>query len=698
VLIIYSPLKFTVMKKQQTFDLCPRQPIVQNGEKRLYWLAPFLLFLFYASIACYSQTGSIAGKVTDENGDGIIGASVIVLDSNQKLTSIAAATDFDGKYEIKNLKSGKYDLLFNYIGYSRKIMNGVLVTPLHTTILNEKLIPSSLNLMSEVMIVSYKKPLIDKGCTSIAYSTSSAAGVYQMNASKGLSIRGSRSIASQNVVNAIRMDQAAMPRDNTRVEHPKSDKLTNEAYNTILENEFLTPNRFPLSTFSIDVDAASYSIVRRKLQSDDELPKDGIRIEEMINYFPYEYQDATAEKPFSVQTEMSTCPWDSSHQLLKIGIQGKKIETKNLPPSNLVFLIDVSGSMSSEDKLPLVQKSLSMLVDQLSQQDNIAIVVYAGNAGLVLPSTSAAHKQVIKNAIQNLRAGGSTAGGAGIELAYKIAISNFKKEGNNRVLLCTDGDFNVGVSSDDALVKLIEEKRKSGVFLSVFGFGMGNYKDSKMEQLADKGNGNYAYIDNEKEAKKNMVTQLGSNFTTIAKDVKIQAVFNPAAVKSYRLIGYENRKLRNEDFSNDKIDAGEIGAGTCVTALYEIVLGKQRESSEVNLADKKKKTDMMHLSSDDLMALRIRFKKPSEDKSSLIETHIGFDAKPLLQTSRDFRFAASVAVFGMLLRQSKFSGNFDFDKTYKLAESGIGEDTEGYRREMLDLVKLAKENTKLATK
>jgi len=345
--------------------------------------------------------------------------------------------------------------------------------------------------------------------------------------------------------------------------------------------------------------------------------------------------------------------------------------------------------MQSMDKLPLVQKSLKLLVNQLKPDDQVALVVYAGSAGLVLPSTPAVNKQKIIDAIEQLEAGGSTAGGAGIHLAYKTALESFKKEGNNRVILCTDGDFNVGVSSENELVNLIEEKRKSGVFLSVLGFGTGNYKDSRMEQLADKGNGNYAYIDNEKEAQKNMVAQMGANFITIAKDVKIQAVFNPTAVKSYRLIGYENRKLQDEDFSNDKIDAGEIGAGANVTALYELVLSKERKMATIDLADKKHKNDQMELSSNDLMGLRIRFKKPDENKSALIEERVGFDIKKLSETSNDFRFAAAVASFGMLLRHSKFSGNFTLEKTATLAKGALGEDPDGLREEMLSLVDLA---------
>lgn len=725
------------MKKQSTFNLSQDRPIVHHVGKMLLHFIATMLFLFYWTLNAFSQTGSISGKIMDENGEGFPSASVIVLDSIGSATAVGAKSDYDGNYEIKNLKVGHYNLKFQYIGYKTRIEKGVVVRADNTTLLSIKLEPSD-NAMSEVMVIAYKMPLIQKSSTtyssklsqsdiknlptqSISDLASQSAGVYQQDANKGLSIRGGRGDATVYYVNGrkvigkpnvpiqgvdqlsiitggvpakygsaedMQLDQAKMPIDNTRVEPTKPETGTEE-FNTIIENEFLVAARSPLSTFSIDVDAASYSILRRKLMERNAIPADAIRLEEMINYFPYNYPDASAEQPFSVQTEMSDCPWDSSHVLLKIGIQGKKIDTEKQPPSNLVFLIDVSGSMQSMDKLPLVQKSLKLLVNQLKPDDQVALVVYAGSAGLVLPSTPAVNKQKIIDAIEQLEAGGSTAGGAGIHLAYKTALESFKKEGNNRVILCTDGDFNVGVSSENELVNLIEEKRKSGVFLSVLGFGTGNYKDSRMEQLADKGNGNYAYIDNEKEAQKNMVAQMGANFITIAKDVKIQAVFNPTAVKSYRLIGYENRKLQDEDFSNDKIDAGEIGAGANVTALYELVLSKERKMATIDLADKKHKNDQMELSSNDLMGLRIRFKKPDENKSALIEERVGFDIKKLSETSNDFRFAAAVASFGMLLRHSKFSGNFTLEKTATLAKGALGEDPDGLREEMLSLVDLA---------
>ena len=344
-----------------------------------------------------------------------------------------------------------------------------------------------------------------------------------------------------------------------------------EEYSNITENGFHKVTDEPLSTFSIDVDAASYSNVRRYLNNNQLPPAGAVRTEEMINYFKYQYPQPTGKDPFSINTEISDCPWNKENKLVLIGLQGKNIPVENLPASNLVFLIDVSGSMMDENKLPLVKASLKMLTDQLREKDRISIVVYAGNAGLVLPSTSGSDKIKIKTAIDALEAGGSTAGGAGIQLAYKTALENFMKEGNNRVILCTDGDFNVGVSSDDDMVRLIEKERNKGIFLTVLGYGMGNYKDSKMQQLADKGNGNHAYIDGINEAKKVLVNEFGGTLFTIAKDVKLQLEFNPAKVAAYRLIGYENRLLNKEDFNDDKKDAGELGSGHTVTALYEII-------------------------------------------------------------------------------------------------------------------------------
>ncbi len=471
----------------------------------------------------------------------------------------------------------------------------------------------------------------------------------------------------------------------------EKEEFNREAYNYIKENEFLRPIEKPLSTFSIDVDVASYGIMRKKLQSGQSVPKDAVRLEELVNYFSYNYPEPKNGQPFSVNTELSTCPWNANHKLLRIGIHGKSIETASLPSSNLVFLIDVSGSMDESDKLPLVKNSLRLLVNQLNAGDRVAIVTYAGASGLALPSTSCANKEKIFQAIENMEAGGSTNGAEGIELAYKTARENFMSDGNNRVILCTDGDFNVGVTSDGDLVRLIEKKRKEGVFLSVLGFGMGNYQDSKMEQLADKGNGNYAYIDNLFEANKNLVSQMGATLLCIAKDVKIQVEFNPVKVKGYRLLGYENRLMADQDFNDDTKDAGEIGAGTNVTAFYEITMDEKDESMTSPKVDALKYQSLVNaVSSSDLLTVKLRYKEPKEDKSKLIEMPVSDQATAFTSASEDFRFAASVVSFGMILRDSKFKGSSSIDKVLEWARNAKGSDAQGYRSEFIRLVSLAK--------
>lgn len=464
-----------------------------------------------------------------------------------------------------------------------------------------------------------------------------------------------------------------------------------EDYDNIKENGFKKVSNDPLSTFSIDVDAASYSNVRRFLNNNQLPPAGAVRTEEMINYFKYQYPQPTGNDPFSINTQLSDCPWNTQHQLLLIGLQGKNIPVENLPASNLVFLIDVSGSMMGENRLPLVKASMKMLTDQLRENDRISIVVYAGQAGLVLPATSGNEKIKIKTAIDALQAGGSTAGGAGIQLAYATAQQNFMKEGNNRVILCTDGDFNVGESSDDALVRLIEKERNKGIFLTVLGYGMGNYKDNKMQQLADKGNGNHAYIDGLSEAKKVLVNEFGGTLFTIAKDVKLQLEFNPAKVAGYRLIGYENRMLHKEDFNDDKKDAGELGSGHTVTALYEIIpTGVKsaflKDVDPLKYSDKKEKNGTL---SDEVATIKFRYKAPGNNQSKLI-THTVIN-NPIGQTnvSDNFRFAAAVAGFAMLLRDSEYKGNFNFEKVINLATEAIGKDSEGYQKEFVALVKKA---------
>lgn len=462
-----------------------------------------------------------------------------------------------------------------------------------------------------------------------------------------------------------------------------------EEYEGVTENVFKGVVNDPLSTFSIDVDEASYTNVRRFINNGQHPPKDAVRIEEMINYFDYDYAQPTGEHPFNIVTEISDAPWNAKHKLVHIGLQGKRIATENLPPSNLVFLIDVSGSMSDVNKLPLLKSSLRMLVNELREQDHVAIVVYAGAAGLVLEPTSGKEKEKINAALDNLQAGGSTAGGAGIRLAYTVAKKHFMKEGNNRVILATDGDFNVGEASNESMEKLIEEERKSGVFLTVLGYGMGNYKDSKMEILADKGNGNYAYIDNITEAKKILVNEFGGTLFTIAKDVKVQVEFNPANVSAYRLIGYENRMLKSEDFNNDKKDAGELGSGHTVTALYEVIpVGVKSSFYNVDeLKYQKKSLPREGTNTDELLTVKFRYKLPDGEVSKLIVHPLKNKQTELSESSNNFRWSAAVAGFGMLLRESEHANGYTFEQVAQLAQQARGKDEEGYRSEFIKMVK-----------
>lgn len=466
------------------------------------------------------------------------------------------------------------------------------------------------------------------------------------------------------------------------------DPAFNESYAKMEENSFRHVKHHPLSTFSIDVDGASYSNVRRFINQGSLPPPASVRTEEMINYFSYDYPQPQGNHPFSIYTELSTCPWNEEHLLLHVGLQGKKLAVDELPPSNIVFLLDVSGSMSDHNKLPLVKSSLALLADNLREEDKVSIVVYAGSSGLVLPATSGMHKHKILEALNSLHAGGSTAGGAGLKLAYKVARENFVKGGNNRIILATDGDFNVGLSSNDAMESLIEKEREGGIAISVLGFGMGNYQDDKMEIIANKGNGNYAYIDNLLEAQKVLVNEFGATFFTIAKDVKFQLEFNPAHVQEYRLIGYENRMLNAQDFADDKKDAGEMGAGHTVTALYEIVpataagVSNELLYQTINLSEKAKR-------SKDLITLKLRYKDPQGSSSKLIEQAVKNIPLQPLQTSTNFRFSAAVAQFAMLLRNSEHKGSTTWKSTAQMAKAARGSDEQGYRAEMIRLIESA---------
>ena len=461
-----------------------------------------------------------------------------------------------------------------------------------------------------------------------------------------------------------------------------------EEYDRIYENRFKDAAQNPLSTFSIDVDTASYSNVRRFIRNNRMPPKDAVRIEELINYFNYDYPQPDGEHPFSIETEISQCPWNTENKLIHIGLQGKNLDYHDLKPSNLVFLIDTSGSMASVNKLPLLKKALRLLLDELNEQDGIAIVAYAGSAGLVLPFTPVSEKHEILASLDNFQAGGSTAGGAGIKLAYKVARENHIRGGNNRIILATDGDFNVGVSSTADLVRLIEEGRKDDIFLTICGFGMGNYKDGRMEQISNAGNGNYFYIDNIKEAKKVFVTQMRATLFTIARDVKIQVEFNPLKVKAYRLIGYENRVLADEEFNDDRIDAGELGAGHTVTALYEIIPSgsSQKVRKTDTLRYQENKVTAEASASSEIMTIKFRYKPPREEISKLIKTSVLDEDFTFQEASENFRFSAAVAGFGMLLRDSRFKGDLTYQKIISVARNSKGEDAGGYRSEFISLV------------
>jgi Ca-activated chloride channel family protein len=465
--------------------------------------------------------------------------------------------------------------------------------------------------------------------------------------------------------------------------------MNTEAYHRIVDNAFLAVADTPLSTFSIDVDTASYANVRRFLRDRQLPPKDAVRIEELINYFHFNYPAPEDGTPFSVTSQVAECPWNLDHRLVLLGLQARRIAEGQLPPRNLVFLLDVSGSMADPRKLPLVKAAMGLLVDQLAEQDRISIVVYAGASGLVLPPTSGDRKGEIRAALAALEAGGSTAGGAGIQLAYKTAQEAFIEGGVNRVVLATDGDFNVGITSHGDLSRLIEEKRKTGVSLSVLGFGMGNLKDSTMEMLADRGNGNYAYVDTLAEARKVLVAEAGSTLVTVAKDVKLQVEFNPAAVSSYRLIGYENRVLADADFNDDTKDAGDMGAGHSVTALYELVpAGARPGPRRVDpLKYQEDRRPSARADASELMTVKLRYKAPDSEASQLFAVAVK-DGEPA--DSADVRFAAAVAAFGMLLRDSEHKGTATFADVLELARQGQGEDAAGYRAEFIQLVESAR--------
>lgn len=624
-----------------------------------------LFILIFAGLTGFKPAANrhMSGTVYDDKNQALPGAQVIITGTNQ-----GTQTNVKGHYTI-DVPEGKSNLTFSFVGFESQTIKIGKSTTLDVHL------KASNQLLKEVVVADYDMQQ-RRGLTD-AVAAAPSAPINQMLAGKtaGIMIRGNKKYR------AAQMQMMPAPVENT------------ESYKGINENGFKTVASDPLSTFSVDVDAASYSNVRRFINNGQLPPADAVRIEEMINYFHYNLAWPTNNEPVAIHTELSAAPWNSNHRLLRIGLKAKTIANDKLPASNLVFLIDVSGSMYEPNKLPLVQSSLKMLVNQLRPQDKVAIVVYAGAAGVVLPATSGDKKTTINNAIDNLQAGGSTAGGAGIKLAYKIAMENLMKGGNNRVMLATDGDFNVGASSDDDMEKLIEKERESGISLSVLGFGMGNYKDSKMETLADKGNGNYAYIDNITEARKTLISEFGGTLFTIAKDVKLQVEFNPAKVQAYRLLGYENRALNKEDFNNDKKNAGDMGSGHTVTAFYEIVPAgiKDDYSGSVDpLKYQKPKPVPYTSSSDEMLTIKFRYKQPTSSVSKM--SHVEVYDKPLAlnSTSTDFRFAAAVAEFGMLLRDSQFKQHSTYDQAIKMARAAKGDDSEGYRAEFIKLAESAK--------
>ena len=610
-------------------------------------LFPIFVVLFLFGFKA-TTVKTIQGIVTDKsNGQPLPGVKVSIPKSKK-----GTFTDIRGKYII-SVNDTDEMLQFSFIGYKTQTLKIGSKTQINLTLAPDN------QTLNEVMVTK-------------------AAGLRIGRAEKRIAGDASASMIQYEAAPIYNQSTVIYAEPNT------------ESYANIQENAFHNPDQTPLSTFSIDVDAASYSNVRRYLNNGGLPPKDAVRIEEMINYFDYDYPQPQGNDPVNIITEISTAPWNNKHKLVQIGLQGRKMKTEQLPASNLVFLIDVSGSMAQPNKLPLLISSFKLLTNQLREKDKVAIVVYAGNSGLVLPSTPGDQKNTIKEALNKLSAGGSTAGGQGIELAYKIASQHFIKGGNNRVILATDGDFNVGASSDKDMEQLIEEKRKSGVFLTVLGYGMGNTKDSKMETLADKGNGNYAYIDNITEARKVLVNEFGGTLFTIAKDVKLQVEFNPAKVQAYRLIGYENRLLQDKDFNDDRKDAGDLGSGHTVTALYEIIpVGVQSSFSPsidpLKYQENKKNTSKNN--SPEMLTVKLRYKQPDGDSSKLLQKSV-IDASNIFEgSSNNFRFAAAVAEFGMLLRQSDFKQNASFAQVISLAEQSMGKDTEGYRSEFLKLVK-----------
>ncbi len=612
-------------------------------------MSAFAVIILSVILTSAGQSYNITGKVTDETGAPVAGASVVV-----KNTSRGAITGISGEYRIEVTDNDKI-LVFSFIGYENRE-----VQISGRTVIDVCLTPATTE-MDEVVITGY--------------------GTKKSH----LAIRGN---AKESAAPAGRVSRV---QDMSFAAPVAQQDFNTEGYSTIHENGYKDVLKQPLSTFSIDVDKASYSNVRRFINQGQLPPVDAVRIEEMINYFSYDYPEPEGKDPFSVYTELAECPWNRDHQLLHIGLKGKSMDKSELPASNLVFLLDVSGSMESPNKLPLLKSAFRLLVNQLRASDRVAIVVYAGAAGTVLESTPGNQKEKIMQAIDNLQAGGSTAGGQGLMLAYKIAAENFAEGGNNRIILATDGDFNVGVSSNAEMERLVEKERGKGIYMTVLGFGMGNYKDDKMETIADKGNGNYAYIDNIQEARKVLVSEFAGTLFTIAKDVKFQLEFNPKRVKAYRLVGYENRLLNDEDFNDDKKDAGEMGSGHTVTALYEIIpAGAEESTGKIDPLKYQENRDRVNTDlSAELLTIKLRYKKPDGNTSILINKPVNGRPREGKDISDNFRFSAAVAEFGMILRNSEYKSDAGMEDVERLAKAGRGSDPEGYRGEFIRLVRTA---------
>jgi Ca-activated chloride channel family protein len=618
-------------------------------------LSIFAILILAAIILAFTESRTITGKVTDTRGQALSGVTVSV-----KGTSKVTSTDSNGNYKII-VDQQANTLVFSLFGFSdieEKIGNR-----------------SFINVKMKILLVEAE---------DIAATGYSAK----------------RDLASKSMTMAA--PSSGMHYESRQSFQRYYSNFNTEGYAAVNENGYKSVKNNPLSTFSIDVDNASYSNIRRFINSGELPPADAVRIEEMINYFKYDYPEPHGEHPFSVYTELAVCPWNKNHQLLHVGLRGKSIDKSSLPASNLVFLIDVSGSMSDPNKLPLLKSAFGLLVNELRAQDHVAIVVYAGAAGLVLESTPGNRKEAIMAAIDNLEAGGSTAGGAGLKLAYSEAEKNFVRGGNNRIILATDGDFNIGESSNGGMERLVEEKRELGVFITVLGFGMGNVKDDKMEIIADKGNGNYSYIDNLQEARKVLVREFGGTLFTIAKDVKFQIEFNPVKVQSYRLIGYENRLLNDEDFNDDTKDAGEMGAGHNVTALYELVpAGTDERIPSVDPLKYQVSKEVDYRESDlsgEYLTIKLRYKKPDGKTSMLLERPVKGSINNIDNASDNLRFAAAVSEFGMILRNSEFKGKATLKDAALLAKSARGEDEDGYRSELIRLINTVKDMRVIADK